>query len=339
MKRILKPFVFALMAAMLISCNDDESTVVWHYPGDCLLVFPDQYKKLDNLEKNRMQRMEYPLTDPDRIGAGFWTGASWLRSTGSLDDTLSKLTFYQYREYSSESKPTTKSYKRFVVDNNVEVRAGNGWSNLGDLFSIGTEYGSSIKYTSVTKVEPSEFNSSNDNSDHTYTDYYITKSMLTSPPAYLHLTLDSIFDIRVSPGFAVAPLKFKEWQVDKIMSNGADVTNAAGWSCYADNLYTFRKNGSVKYEPGLVSCDIDQTLADNDLQSIFLNFTLEPEFLDFDNPGKISLSFDIPTLKPGVQLDPEDFTFEILSSDFQSAVFKITNGSGESAELHLVPTS
>lgn len=211
-----------------------------------------------------------------------------------------------------------------------DVRLHNGWNTWRTQINL--------KYPQNLEFPISDSNTSKTVGRTTFyyeRDFYtVNPSNCTSPPAYLHLVLDSINDFK--PGISLFEIKSKAWKVVKIEDiNGLDVTNSPGWKCYNDNIYTFRKNSTVRYEPGLDACDDDLELKNKGLENIFLDFTITaPDFFDFDNPGKIIMEIAAPPLASDLV---EDYTMEIISSDFSSAVFRISNSSGQQADLHLVP--
>lgn len=219
----------------------------------------------------------------------------------------------------------------------VDLRLYNGWNNWLALQVGGSSYLS--RFNIGEELEKRDINILN-NTDikHYRVDFRIMESSCSSPPAYLHLVLDSLDDFKNDNPIIDANLrnaKGKRWVVDKILDiNGTDVTNHPDWDCYNDNIYTFLKRSVVRYETGPKTCDVDQALEDLGLQKVFQSYKITPERLDFNNPGKISMTFKAP---PGNNLGLEDYKVEIMSSDYNSAVFRISNKNGGQADLHLIP--
>lgn len=164
-------------------------------------------------------------------------------------------------------------------------------------------------------------------------EYILNVESATSPPAYLHLALNSLTE--TSPRQDGIWAIHKTWVVDTIKDlNGAIVTNDPDWVCYSDNEYDFRKNSTVLYRPGTNICPADQLLDDKGLSEVWINYTIRSEFRDFDNPGKISMEFKVP--EPAKEFI-DDFSVEIMYSDFNRAVFRISKDTGEQADLILSP--
>lgn len=214
----------------------------------------------------------------------------------------------------------------------VDLRLANGWNNWREANIHGENMLSNYKTEEDVLVDfTSEYASYR-------TTYTIPASSCINPPAYLHLVLDNIDDFKSNSDllrFSNTDIKAKKWVVEKILDlNGVDVTNDPDWDCYNDNVYTFAKNLSVKYETGDKTCeDVDDFLRDNGLQNVYQSFTITPERVDFDDPGKISLTFNAPPTDPELK----DYEIEILSSDFESAVFRISKENGDQADLYLIP--
>lgn len=279
----------------------------------------------------------YILVFPDDVTIA--VKGSSLNITGYIDITDSPI--YEKRA-GSKSKLTSHSnnYDQTSLFGNVgslryiDMRASNGWNNWKKQFGLGVNYLLTLEDTFVKRKEPGTGEGKN-----VYNDLYtfITKDDLTGPPAYLHLVVDSIDDF--SDGGATFRFqKIKKWEVEKILdNNGVDLTNDPDWKCYNDNIYTFAKTGQVQYEPGTDVCDSDQILKDKGLQQIFLTYSIEtPDFVSFENPGKMILNFQVP--EPAKEF-VEDFSFEIIASDFNAVQFRITKTSGEQADLYLIPSS
>lgn len=239
---------------------------------------------------------------------------------------------YQYKLIHITSSDYIGSPLLSLYDNPIfyDLRSQGGWNNWKEQIKLGKNYDMSLKDSSyIREVEDG-------NTTLAYNEVYrfLTKEDLTGAPAYLHLVLDSIKEYFTGEIFYQ---KVKKWEVDKIEDlNGLDITNDPDWKCYNDNIYSFTKSGKVKYEPGLDICDTDQVLEDKGLQEIYLTYSIEtPDFVSFDSPGKMILEIQVP--EPAKEF-VEDFSFEIIASDFDASQFRITKSTGESADLLLVPS-
>lgn len=112
--------------------------------------------------------------------------------------------------------------------------------------------------------------------------------------------------------------------------NGLDVTNDSKWQCYNDNRYNFKKSSIVAYDTRAKRCDIDNTLLSSNISVIYQPFEIFSENEDFNNPGKITLVFKDD------DSGSEIYSMEIRFSDFDKAIFRVSNSLGEKADLHLI---
>ena len=214
----------------------------------------------------------------------------------------------------------------------TEIRIANGWNNWRDFHNNNQIKGQLVTRNELVHTEESE--------EFKADIFEVSGAYATSPPAYLHLSLRSLTDLS-SDGTDDETMFFgsksKAWRVNRIEKDGVDITNDLDWACYNDNEYVFSKTGKVKYSPGLSTCDVDQAIANEGLTNVWFNYAIEPEELNYEDPGKITLTFTSSAEVLGYSFD--DFVIEIIESDFNSAVFRVTNGLGEQADLYMVPAA
>lgn len=208
----------------------------------------------------------------------------------------------------------------------VDIRRKDGWNTWFQQMAHGSRY--KWRYTTAKTVifrTSGEF-------EFEGKEFAFSKNQCIDPPAYLHLVVDSVNDFGRRE---YSRVKRKRWVVDKILDlNGADVTNSPKWDCYSDNIYTFRKNLTVKYETGEKLCDVDQGLGDANLQDVYQAYYIDlPDYIDQSNPGDQFLILRIPDN----DIITKEFTTKIISSSFNHAIFQIEHEDGELVNLHLVP--
>lgn len=221
----------------------------------------------------------------------------------------------------------------------VDFRLDNGWNNWRDHLQSGTNYKDGLYFRQAAtdgglhQEKQSPLASDPD----TRNEFLLTTAHANGPPAYLHLILDSLKDYN-PPALTDFNSVTKTWTVDTIKDlNGAIVTNDPDWVCFSDNAYIFTKSSFVKYFPGNLDCPEDEELVRRGLSGIWLSFTINtPEFQSFENPGRILMDFQVSeTAKEYI----EDYTVEIMYSDFKRVVFRISKDTGEQADLILSPHS
>ncbi|MDR9375146.1 MAG: DUF1566 domain-containing protein [Schleiferiaceae bacterium] len=202
----------------------------------------------------------------------------------------------------------------FPVDLSIiDFRMSNHWSNWGTRSTL-----TAGDYL-ITGAKAGVWN------DTCHGFIQIDSTDAPTPPAALHLVLDSLRDFAPATGNSG---KFKKWQVAKIMDvDSQDVSQSASWACYADNRYSFFKGGKCEIETGALACD-----QEGPNTSRFTNYQVTSEFSNHQNPGRIQLKTYIPGTNVPVN-------FEVLESRFQQVKLMAQNEQGEKAVLYLTPSA
>ncbi|MDR9443225.1 MAG: DUF1566 domain-containing protein [Schleiferiaceae bacterium] len=217
--------------------------------------------------------------------------------------------FRFYEDLGTFKKNKAESEKAItpVNENFIDFRMGNAWSNWGNRSNL-----TAGDYVIIGPRSCTGF-------------IQIDSTDAPTPPAALHLVLDSLRDFAPATGNSG---KFKKWQVAKIMDvDSQDVSQSASWACYADNRYSFFKGGKCEIETGALACD-----QEGPNTSRFTNYQVTSEFSNHQNPGRIQLKTYIPGTNVPVN-------FEVLESRFQQVKLMAQNEQGEKAVLYLTPSA
>jgi hypothetical protein len=215
--------------------------------------------------------------------------------------------FRFYEDLGTFKKNKAESEKAItpVNENFIDFRMGNAWSNWGNRSNLtaGDYVITGPKFcTGFIQIDSTD---------------------APTPPAALHLVLDSLRDFAPSSGDTE---KFKKWQVTKILDvDSQDVSQSASWACYADNRYSFFKGGKCEIQTGALACDQEDPNT-----SRFTNYQVTSEFSSHQNPGRIQLELYLPGTT-------EQVNFEVLQSSFQQVKLLAENDQGEKAVLYLRP--
>lgn len=267
-------------------------------------------------EKNRTTRFLVPCNlNPVPVHAEstqWYFGDITFSSGNPYSPPGSIFRFYGDMESFKQNKGDMKQQVELPLKERfIDFRTANHWSNWGHKDGL-----SAVKYVNTNRQERA-------NEYKCVGFIQIDSTDAPTPPAALHLVLDSLRDFSPSGD---ETQKFKKWQVSKILDvDSQNVAQSASWPCYADNRYSFFKGGKCKIQTGALACDQEDPNTSN-----FTNYQVTSEFSSHQNPGRIQLELYLPGTT-------EQVNFEVLQSSFQQVKLLAENDQGEKAVLYLRP--
>lgn len=211
-----------------------------------------------------------------------------------------------------------------------EFRLSTGWSNLE---AINENQGGGWEFT--------DWGIDNDACTHSkyysFTEYSTEvdyrkdeRDVLTSAPGYLHLALDSIADTLADPNGNV---RGRYWIINSIVDgSNQDLTNDPDWQCMTDNVYFFKKDGTVSYNTGSLKCDGEDEITD----PVNISFSIKPLHpLSSENywPEDYRLNLESGGIVDGV----DNQVFYFVESDFDHVKAFMYDKNNNEVYIELLP--
>lgn len=216
----------------------------------------------------------------------------------------------------------------------TEVRLLNGWSDARTGAGL-VDVSSSHEELSCPEQDDSDLKT-----------YFVTTnydsvavSGCTTPPTFLHLVLDDLRD--ATPGTYTFPydsedfaVKAKSWEITSLTDDqGQDLTTDPDWECFADNSYTFSKDGRAVYNPGLKFCDQEDPDRFGITGTLFFRYSVTAENPEnHSNPGEIKIILHAEGYVEGIT----NVEFIVTNSSFTEISGTVTND-GRTANFVIQP--
>lgn len=183
------------------------------------------------------------------------------------------------------------------------------WNESYNVYSVYVDARTKEGYSTWSNPE-FEFKFDNDLTpvtEEAHTHYYNGTVSLSSPPAHLHLCLESWDEHPVNkvPG--------KTWKIGSITdNNGQSLADDPDWKYYTDNMMRFQKTSSFVYTPGQNRSEIELDLFGTVQQHPTLKGTYS---VAEDQSKKVTLTVSFPSFTEN---------FEVVASGWNSLILKGT---------------